>query len=271
MNLGVLAQRAGKVAAKNSPAILTAIGVTGTLTTAYLAAKAAFKSVDVLKEASEKKEAENVEAGNEPASDVNSPTGGELTTQEKVEAVWKLYVPAAASAAMTVAAIVLANRIGERRNAALASAYSVVQEGYKEYRAKTNEKVGKKKEQEIRDEIAQERIDRNPVNQTTLIVTGKGGTLCYDMWTDRYFNSDIESIRKAVNDFNKDLINSSYMALTEFYHLLGLPSTRNSDMVGWDTDKLLEVDYSGTIHPDGTPAIAIDFKTPPNERFSDLY
>jgi hypothetical protein len=269
MNLGTLAQRAGKVAAKNSPAILTAIGVTGTLTTAYLAAKAAFKSVDVLKEA-EGKKLNNRSMDDIPEGEVNEPSDV-LTKQEKFEAVWKLYAPAAASAAMTVSAIILANRIGERRNAALASAYSVVQEGYKEYRAKATEKVGKKKEEEIRAEVAQERMNRHPVNQTTLIVTGRGSTLCYDMWNDRYFNSDIESIRKAVNDFNKDLINSSYMALTEFYHLLGLPSTRNSDMVGWDTDKLLEIDYVGTIHPDGTPAIAIDFKVPPSERFATLY
>jgi Family of unknown function (DUF6353) len=266
MNLGTLAQRAGKVAAKNSPAILTAIGVTGTLTTAYLAAKAAFKSVDVLKEAELKKEAS---VSTEEASTDEGTFG--LTRQEKFEAVWKLYVPAAASAAMTVSAIILANRIGERRNAALASAYSVVQEGYKEYRAKATEKVGKKKEQEIRDEIAQERIDRNPINHTTLIVNDAGSTLCYDRWNDRYFTSSKNAIDKAVNEFNALVLADGYASLNELFHFLGIDMTLSGEEIGYNTDRLLEIDVNAVVTKDGEPALTWDYRVPPITRFDSVH
>lgn len=265
-DIGILLKRAGTVAAKNSPAILTAIGVTGTLSTAYLAARAAFKSVDVLKEAEETKR----EAHYTDSETVEKEYEG-LTTQDKFEATWKLYGPAVASAGITITAIIFANRIQDRRSAALASAYTVVKESYTEYRAKNLEKLGKKKEQDLRDEIAQDRLNRNPVDKSVMIYTDKGHTWCYDMWTDRYFLGDLESLRKAMNDFNQMVINQTYASLTDFYQMIGLPSTRMSDDVGWDTDKLMELSFTGTIREDGTPCIAMDFLNPPNPRFAELY
>lgn len=257
MDLSALFKRVGKVAADNSPAILSAIGVTGTLSAAYLAAKGAFQASEVIREAqAEQDEAEQ---------------GHPLTTQEKFDLTWKLYVPAAACVVLSATAIICANRISDRRTAALASAYSVVEKSYNEYRTKTTEKVGKKKEQEIRDDIAQDRRDAHPITKTTLVVNSKGDTLCYDMWTDRYFTSDMESLRKAMNDFNQQVINDTYQPLSEWYHLVGLPSTSHSDEIGWDTDKLMDLDFSGTLSEDGTPCIAVDFRVKPNPRFSTLY
>lgn len=266
MDLTPLFKRAGKIAADNSPAILTAIGVTGTLATAYLAAKGAFKSVDVLKDGETDKK-KNLGEGFDEEID------GALTTQEKFDLTWKLYSPAAVSAALTVTAIICAARINDRRTAAVASAYSVVEKSYAEYRAKAVEKAGKKREQDIRDSIAQDRVDSSPVSKSVLIVTKKGNTLCYDSWTDRYFRSDMETIRKAVNDFNAQVINDTYASLSDFYHLVDLPSTKESDYIGWSTDKLLQIEdpASAVVSEDGEPAIVLDFRTKPNGRFTSAY
>uniref|UniRef100_A0AAU7GXP3 Uncharacterized protein n=1 Tax=Streptomyces phage Scarif TaxID=3158858 RepID=A0AAU7GXP3_9CAUD len=250
-DLSALFKRAGKVAAENSPAILTAIGVTGTLTTAYFAAKGAFKAAEVIREAENERCVNNEEC---------------LTTQEKVEVTWKLYVPAAASAAMTVAAIICANRISERRTAALASAYSVAQNGIKEYREKVVEKVGKKKEQEITDEVAADRIRNAPPSTTEIFIGNGGSTLCYDRWSGRYFAGDIESVRSAVNDFNAKVINETYASLNEFWELVGLPSVTGGSELGWNTDRLLEVDYSWVTVGDDR-IVHIDFRTLPIARY----
>jgi hypothetical protein len=262
MDFGILFKRAGKAAAENSPAILTAIGVTGTIATAYFAAKGAFKAAEIIQEETDQR----VMAAGGINGDVDV-----LTTKEKADLTWKCYIPAAASAAMTVASIICAVRVQDRRNAAIASAYSVVEKSYAEYRAKTIEKTTKKKEQEIRDEVAQDRVNANPVNQTTIVVTTKGNTLCYDMWTDRYFTSDMELLRKAVNDFNAQVINDNYASLSDFYHLIGLPSTSESDNIGWSTDKLLEIDYSGILDNNGTPGLAMDFRVKPMTRFASAF
>ncbi len=48
MTFHEFAKRTEKLVADNSPAILTAWGVTGTLTTAYLTGKASFRAADLL-------------------------------------------------------------------------------------------------------------------------------------------------------------------------------------------------------------------------------
>lgn len=281
MDFGILFKRAGKVAAENSPAILTAIGVTGAVTTALLAAKAAFKSVDVLKEAEEKKGAEfrgdNLRTEGEDLELTEAEAiklwAEPLNRQEKFEAVWKLYVPAAGSLAITVAAIICANRIQDRRNAAILSAFSAVEKSFQEYRGKTTEKVGKNKEQGIRDELAQERVDRNPYSKSVVIMSpGRGTTRCFDAYSSRYFYSDAESIRKAVNDANSRVWNAGYISLTEFWEELGIPGTSHSDDLGWNSDKLIEIEYpfSAVVSEENEPCLELAFRTPPQPKYDKV-
>lgn len=277
MDLSMLFKRVGKVAAENSPAILTALGVSGTITTAYLAAKAGFQSVEVLKEAEENKNAEFLAEALNEVEETEVETSGvitpePLTPQEKVEAVWKLYAPAAAALALTVTSIVLAARVQERRNVALAAAYTTLEKSYTEYRAKNIETLGKKKEQELRDKIAQQKVDEKPVESSILIVTGKGDTLCKDDWSGRYFTSSKNLVDAAVNDFNQQVLKHGYGSLTEFWSYLKLPSTTESDYVGWNANnKLLEIGYSGVVTSDGEPALAFSFISMPDARFQSAY
>lgn len=267
MDLSVLFKRAGQVAAENSPAILTAIGVTGTLTTAYLAAKGALKAAEAIKEAEEAKTEEFL---GETPEGRNGVTPEPLTTQEKFEAAWPHMVPAAMSAAMTVAAIICSNRISDRRTAALASAYSVVKESYTEYQAKTAEKVGSKKAQEIKDEVAEEMVRRHPIRTTEVIMTGGGETLFYDRWSGRYFYSDIESIRKAVNDFNQQLIHETFLSINEFWDKIGLDTTTGGSYLGWNTDNMLDVEFTW-ITLDGQRAAHVDFRHVPISRYDRVH
>lgn len=277
-DLTILFKRAGKAAAENSPAILTALGVSGTLTTAYLAAKAGFKSADVLREAEKAKEQKYLEGHQDVDpidldKDLNDSTPVEdLTFQEKGEAVWKLYLPAATSAALTVTAIILAARVSERRNAALAAAYTTVERSFSEYRAKTLEKSGKRKEQEIRDEIAQDGVNANPPSRNAIIITKTGGeTLVKDAWSGRYFTSGRNLVDRAVNEFNSQLIKDGYGSLTDFWHLLEIPSTTDSDYIGWSADQIMEIDWSGVIDDKDEPALCFTFRNPPNPRFASAF
>lgn len=240
-----LVQRAGKFAADNSPAILTAIGVTGALTTAYLTGKASFKAAELIAD-----EEARLDTGLKP--------------KEKVELVWRLYIPAAATGLLTVTCIIGANRIGTRRAAALATAMTISEKAFTEYKDKVVERLGKNKEQAVRDEIAQERVDRTPVSQTReVIIAGGGDVLCFDVFTGRYFKSDMETIKKAQNDVNYQIINNMYASVSDFYNRIGLPPTGYSDEVGWNSDKLMELDISTTMSDDGRPCISINFAAVP--------
>lgn len=272
MDLGILFKKAGKVAAENSPAILAALGVSGTLTTAYLAAKGAFKSSEDLLVANvekEKKLQEAVALGNKDEADT---LREDFTTQEKFELTWKNYIPAAASAALTISAIILAVRVQERRNAALASAYTVVEKSYAEYRAKNIEKNGKNKDQAVKDAVAQDNMTRIDKTLAPIIMTGKGDTICVDGWSGRKFSSTRNLIDKAVNEFNRTLNNNDFASLSEFWALLGIDPTSDSDYVGWNRESgLLELDWSGVITKDDEPALYYEFKTMPSSRFQSSY
>jgi len=257
MKLGILAKHAGKLANDNSPAILTAIGVTGTIMTAYLTGKASFKAAEVLSQA---------KYSHDPF-DEDDPG---VTTQEKVELTWKLFVPAVGTGVMTVVCILAANHISTRRSAALASAYTISEKAFAEYKEKVIKNFGEKKEEAVRDEIAQDKIDRNPLSNREVVIT-TGDVLCCDLYTMRYFMSDMESLRRAVNDTNEALIHDGYVSLTEFYEKIGLPKTTESDEIGWNSDDLIDVRYSATLSDDNRPCIALDFNVLPVRRFYKSY
>lgn len=271
MDLSALFQRAGKVAAKNSPAILSAIGVTGTLATAYLAAKGAFQAAPILEEKENERADENrakdYEANPDLKHDPNYQPDSELTTQEKVEATWKCFVPAAVSIGVTITAIIFAAQVNERRNAALMSAYSVVEKSYGEYRAKTISKVGKTKEQAIRDELAQDRVSENPPRQSEVIIIAEGKNLCRDSFTGRYFNTDMQTLRKVENDINFEIRNQGYASLSDVWDRLGLVHTSGSDDLGWNGDRQFEMKISTTLSDQNQPCFSIEFFPPPAPKF----
>lgn len=259
MPISDVAKNIEKFALNNSPAILTSIAVTGTLTTAVLAGKASFKAAALIAEA----ESELVPVGEE-AIDRRGP----LENKEKFELVWTLYIPTVGACLTTVMSIIAVNQIGSRRTAAMAAAYSVTEKAFGEYREKVVTKLGEKKEQAVRDEIAQDRVDANPPTPQQLIMVGDTEVLCYDQFSGRYFNSTMETIKQGQNDINFQIINEGYASLNDFYEAIGLEHLNVGDEFGWSTEKRLEVKISTVLSKDSRPCIAVDYYTSP---FKDYY
>lgn len=253
MDFGLMMKRAEKLLVDNSPAIMTAIAVTGTVATAYLTGKASFKAAALIQDEYDRR---IVEAGS--ANRVESFPD----FREKAELTWKLYIPAASTAVLTIACIITSNRVGNRRAAAMAAAYSFSEKAYRDYREKVVEKLGGKKEEALRDELAQERISNNPPSSQEIIIAG-GDVLCRDEFSGRYFMSTVQTIKAAQNDVNHQINNSYYASVTDFYDKIGLPKTSVSDEMGWNSDRLLELRFSTTMSDDNRPCISIGFDTVP--------
>jgi hypothetical protein len=149
------------------------------------------------------------------------------------------------------------------RAAAVAAAYTLSEKAFSEYKDKVVEKLGDKKEQAIRDEIAQEQVTRNPVPESQIIIMDGSSVLCREAFTGRYFLSDMETLRKAANDLNHQINNNYYAALTDLYDLIGLEHTSYSDEVGWNADKLLEMNFSTALTDGGKPVIVMDYAVVP--------
>lgn len=231
---------ARRVLTQNSTTILTGLGVSGTLSTAYLAARASFTAARVIDKS-------EFEGG------VSDEWRQRL--KERSLLVWKLYIPTAASGVITIGCIVASTRIGAKRAAAAYSLLSVSEKAFTEYREKVVEQIGVQKEQKVRDEIAQDHV----TNTQTVIVSGAGTVQCFESHTGRYFLSDMETIRKAVNTINAKMLREDEATLSDFYYLIGLPYTSYSSGTGWRSDKLLELYYSTALNDGGIPCITFEY------------
>lgn len=259
MDFSGLLKRAGRFASDNSPAILTAVAVTGTVTTAYLTGKASFKAAEILREANEPFESNHPDYKTDP-----------VEFREAALLVWREYIPAATTGALTIAAVFALNHVGTKRTAALAAAYAISEKAFDEYKHKIVEKVGEKKERAYRTEIAQDRITNDPPPEDLVYLEGGRSQLCCDLFTGRYFMSDVETIRQAENQINYRLVHDYYASLTDFYEQIGLPKTTMSDDFGWNVDKMLDVEIDAVLTPSGKACVTIDFRVAPIRGFSRL-
>lgn len=239
MDAKSILRAAQKFTIDNSPAILTGIGVAGTITTAILVGRASYSAALKIK--------------------VESPRV--LDKRESVQLVYKEFIPAALVGTVTILAIVGANHVSSKRAAALAAAFKISEQMADEYRQKTVEKLGKKAEEEMRSELAKDRMDRTPGRE--VIILGEGKTMFFDEMSGRYFESTRQRIDSAVNQINYQLNQTFCASLTEFYDLLDLPKCEFSDELGWNSDELLAVEYVAVMMEDGQPALAIRYNTNP--------
>lgn len=232
----------------NSPTILTAIGAVGTVGTAFLTYRSTSEASYLLFEEDAKRRMNGE---------------GPLTRPEILKLTWKLYWSPALAGTLTVASIIAANRIGAKRAAALAAAYALSEKTISEYKDKVVEKLGPKKEQALRDEIAQDAVNQNPVGKNQVYITGGGEVLCYDKYVGRYFMSSVETIRKAQNDIVQEIIYNNFAALNDFYMHLGLSRVGLGEEMGWNLDNPLEIEFSTTMSDDNRPCIVINYRVIP--------
>lgn len=231
---------------RHSPEILTGIGIAGMIFAAVTAVKATPKALQLVDEREIKE-------------------GKRLTNSEIVKTTWKCYVPATITGVCSIACLIGASSVNAKRNAALATAYTISETALKEYKEKTAEVVGSKKEQAIRDAVAKDKLEKAHVQTREFISTGRGETPCFDPLTNTCFKSDIESLRKAENNLNKRLRDEVRITLNEFLQEIGLDPCDESigEHLGWDIDKgYIELDYSSQLL-DGVPYLVVGHQNPP--------
>ena len=258
---------------KKGPEILTGLGIAGMITTTVLAVKATPKVMELIEDEKKAQARKLREEAIKNGDDCYAPVE-KLKPLEVVKVAWKPYVPAVMIGMASIGCIIGANTVHVRRHAALYSAYKLSETALTEYKEKVVETIGEKKEKEVRDKVAQEKLDNNPVSKSEIIMTGRGESLFYDPLSDRYFMSDIETIRRIINDINYAMGFGSemYVSLSEVYDELGLKHTKISDRIGWNiTDGQVEADFSSKIADDGRPCIVLDWLRSPKYDFDSCY
>ena len=238
---------------KHSPEILTGVGIAGMVTTTVMAVRATPKAIQLL---DEEKRRQNTE---------------KLEPIDAIKTAWKCYIPAAVTGTVSVACLIGASSVNARRNAALTAAYTISESTLRDYQKKVVETIGEKKEQTVRDAVAKERLEKNPVENKEVIITTKGDTLCFDAVSGRYFKSDIDKLKKAENELNRQMRDEMYISLNDFYYEVGLEPIKLGDDLGWNIDNgYIDLRFSSQLATDGTPCLVIDYGYGPRYDFRGL-
>lgn len=255
-NMAALFKNVKMALTKHSPEILTGLGIAGMVTTTVLAVKATPKALDLISEAEDKK--------------FDNGHGEALTKVEVIKVAWKPYIPAAITGATSIMCLIGASSVNTKRNAALATAYNLTATAFSEFKNATLETVGEKKEQIIRNKVSEDQINKEPANPSTIIVTGNGTTRCFDTITKRRFISDIETVKRIVNELNRRMVNGEdYISLNEFYTELGLDEVSIGDDLGWNVSSgLIDISFGAHLDTDGTPCIVIDYSVAPKRGYN---
>ena len=152
---------------KNSSTILTCLGVTGVIFTAITAVKCTTKALTLIEKKKDELEVEKLTAG------------------ETIKATWKCYIPTAFVSLSTITCILGANSLSKRSQAALISAYSLLDRSFKEYKETANDIYGKDADKKIREAIAKSNYSKLPFK------VSDEKQLFFDMFSDRYFESSL--------------------------------------------------------------------------------
>lgn len=256
---------------KHSPEILMGIGITGMVTTTVMAVRATPKALMLIEVEKRRLNRELLEeAKKSGCEECNQIT--RLEPVDLIKATWKCYIPAGITGIVSIACLIGASSVNARRNAALATAYTLSETTLRDYQKKVIETIGEKKEQTVRDAVAKEHIERDPVENKEVIFSGRGNTLCYDSISGRYFRSDMDAIKKAENELDARLRNEMYISLNEFYYEIGLEPLRViGDDLGWNIDSgYLDLGFSSQIATDGTPCLVIEYNPAPRYDYRNL-
>lgn len=239
---------------KHGPAILMGFGFTSMVGAVAFTADGTVKALKLIEEAKAERGYSEEES---------------LPKKEVFKTCWKCYIPAGLALTTSVACFLGANSVNARRTAALAAAYQISETALSEYRDKVIETIGEETEQVVREKVAEKQIEKNPVNNSEVIVTGIGEVRCFDPLSSRYFTSDRESLRSAENILNKRMLYGigESVSLNEFYDEIGLPRIDLGDHIGWNSEHLIDLDITAHVSDDGKPSLVVGHYNAPKYEF----
>ena len=237
---------------KASPTILTGLGVIGVVGTAVLSVRATPKALALIKVKKDELKTDK------------------LTPQELVEATWKCYIPSALVGVSTIACVIGIGVLDRRNQAALTSAYAMLNESYKQYRQAAKKVCGEDADNKIHAEMAKDaqvasydwgyqvyNMDMDPESEQVLF---------YDLTSKKYFTTTMAAVLNAQYHVNRNLAIRGDCSLNEYLSFLGVEGIDKGDEMGWEISYMVEemdcywldFDNQKTTLEDGLECIVID-------------
>lgn len=263
--LQVLYFKAKPIVKKHSTAILSGAAVVGVAATAISAAKATPRALQLLEEAAKEK-------------------GAPLTTTEKLVKAAPIYFPTALIGVSTVACIFGAHVLNKKQQAALTSAYALLNASYNGYRGKVTDLFGEEADGMVKHAIVEEKYEEEKV--VKIVEPGikpdvdrefEDTVLFFDEYRNEFFETSLEHIKDAEYHFNRNFALRDYAELNELYEFIGLPPTELGAVLGWSTYAgqatygyhWVDFNHVRDVLDDGTIYYRLEMPFPPTADYMD--
>lgn len=240
MNLSFATRIIGRtslVLSKHAPTILTVAGTAGFVGTTILASKATLKLEETVAEEASLlvKVHEAQEEGK--LSDKDAAHDKVVLYTRMVTKLGKLYAPSLILGAASIAALATGHGIMLKRNASLAAAYAAVDQAFKSYKKKVEQKFGREAVLEAVSVPTEELVVDG---ETTESVLKYGDTSPYGVIFDETNHNwsadeDLSVLHlKCQQQYANDILQTrGHIFLNEVYKMLGFPHTPAGAITGW--------------------------------------
>ena len=229
---------------KNSPSIMFTAGVVGVVGSTVLACKATLKLDHILHEHENTKGMiENVKTDKD-YSEEDRKRDKMLLLAQTAGRVTKIYAPAVGIGVVSVGLLTGSHVTLNRRNASLMAAYSTLDKGFKEYRARVRDELGDEKDAQFRygtevKKKASKDEDGTEIDEYDL-KTGVEFPSIYARFFDdqsQYWSREQMYnqffLNSHQNYFNDRLKAKGHVFLNEVFDALGIPRCKEGAVVGW--------------------------------------
>lgn len=235
---------------KYSPEILMYAGVAGVIGAGVLACKSTLKLDSVTKEQRDKIKEIKETRDDETVDDYTSKEAGQdlaVMYSSMALDIAKLYAPSVLLGGLSIAAMIQSHNILNKRNAALAAAFTTATESFNRYRKSVVDKYGERVDYELKHGIRQEKVE---VEETDENGKTKKKKVTIDVMSNapsdyaRFFDSSCSGwektpeynlmfLKQQQQYFNDLLVARGYVFLNEVYKALGIPDSKEGQIVGW--------------------------------------
>ena len=182
-----------------------------------------------------------------------------LSMKEKVKETWKIFILPVANTAISGGLLIYSAKVGNKRLAALASAYNLTEVALQQYMEKTKELVGDKKAEAITQKVAEENFNNDNSQPITVV---KDGIVLQEPATRIKFTTTWDKVDLAIERTQKAaMLGNGEVSLSYFIRELGLEPSEATDMLGWDINQNGDIRISkvSILDKDGIPCGSLDY------------
>ena len=227
------------------------VGAVGVVGSGILVGRATLKLTKVLDESkntidsiNDAVEDENIEyAQEDAASDLGTVRISTVAT------VVKLYAPAVIVSGLSIACMIQSHNILKKRNVALAAAFATVTQSFSRYRKAVVDKYGERTDYEFKHGIRTEKVSVTETDENGKTKTKKETIDIVDGYSDyaRFYDDgctgwtkdaeyNLMFLKSQQQYANDKLIANGFLFLNDVYKELGIPPSKEGQIVGWIYD-----------------------------------